>query len=58
MDTLVVASSNKHKIEEISKVTKKFGIDVISRDEAGIPKDIKIHILKLNQLWTSVARLP
>lgn len=43
MDTLVVASSNKHKIEEISKVTKKFGIDVISRDEAGIPKDIEIE---------------
>lgn len=37
METLVVASSNKHKIDEISKVTKKFGIDVISRDDAGIP---------------------
>lgn len=37
METLVVASSNKHKIDEILKVTKKFGIDVISRDDAGIP---------------------
>lgn len=43
METLVVASSNKHKIDEISKVTKKFGIDVISRDDAGIPKDLEIE---------------
>lgn len=43
METLVVASSNKHKIDEISKVTKKFDIDVISRDEAGIPKEFDIE---------------
>lgn len=43
METLVVASSNKHKIDEISKVTKKFGIDVISRDDAGIPKGFDIE---------------
>lgn len=43
METLVVASSNKHKIDEISRVTKKFGIDVISRDDAGIPKDLEIE---------------
>lgn len=43
METLVVASSNKHKIDEISKVTKKFGIQVISRDDAGIPKDLEIE---------------
>ena len=43
METLVVASSNKHKIDEISKVTKKFGIDVISRDDAGIPKEFDIE---------------
>lgn len=42
METLVVASSNKHKIDEISKVTKKFGIDVISRDDAGISKSLEI----------------
>lgn len=43
METLVVASSNKHKIDEISRVTKKFGIDVISRDDAGISKDLEIE---------------
>lgn len=43
MDTFIVASGNKHKIEEISKVTKKFGIEVISRDDAGIPKDFEIE---------------
>ena len=42
MEKIVVASSNKHKIDEISKVTKKFGLDVISRDDAGIPKDLEI----------------
>ena len=42
METLVVASSNKHKIDEISKVTEKFGIDVISRDDAGISKSLEI----------------
>lgn len=42
METLVVASSNKHKIDEISKVTEKFGIDVISRHDAGISKSFEI----------------
>ena len=42
METLVVASSNKHKIDEISKVTEKFGIDVISRHDAGISKSLEI----------------
>lgn len=42
METLVVASSNKHKIDEISEVTEKFGIDVISRDDAGISKSLEI----------------
>lgn len=43
METLVVASSNRHKIDEISKVTEKFGIDVISRADAGIPKEFDIE---------------
>lgn len=37
METIIAASRNKHKIEEIEQVTKKFGISIISRDEAGIP---------------------
>ena len=41
MDTdkiIVAASRNKHKIEEIEAITKKFGMSIISRDEAGVPK--------------------
>ena len=38
MDTIIVAASrNRHKIEEIEAITKKFGMRIISRDEAGIP---------------------
>lgn len=35
---IVAASRNKHKIEEIEAITKKFGMSVISRDDAGVPK--------------------
>ena len=38
MDSVIVAASrNRHKIEEIEAITKKFGMRIISRDEAGIP---------------------
>lgn len=33
---IIAASQNKHKIKEIEAITKLFGMDVISRDEAGI----------------------
>ena len=38
MDTIIAASRNQHKIVEIEAITKKFGMTIISRDEAGIPK--------------------
>ena len=37
-ETIVAASRNKHKIEEIEAITAKFGMHLISRDEAGVPK--------------------
>jgi XTP/dITP diphosphohydrolase len=37
MKTIIAASSNKHKIEEIQAILKKFGMNVISRKEAGVP---------------------
>lgn len=38
MDKVIVAASrNKHKIEEIEAITKKFGMSIISRDDAGVP---------------------
>ncbi|MGN1334392.1 MAG: XTP/dITP diphosphatase [Anaerovoracaceae bacterium] len=40
-DIVVAASRNRHKIEEIDAITRKFGMHIISRDEAGVP-DIEI----------------
>lgn len=37
MKTIVAASSNAHKIKEIQAIMGKFGMEVISRDEAGVP---------------------
>ena len=36
-NVIVMASRNQHKIKEMEAITKKFGMPVISRDEAGIP---------------------
>lgn len=37
MKTVVAATRNKHKIEEIGEITGKFGMHIISRDDAGVP---------------------
>ena len=34
---IVAATQNKHKIEEISAITKPLGMEIISRQEAGVP---------------------
>lgn len=39
METIVAASRNADKIKEIEAITKRFGMEVISRDDAGLPKD-------------------
>ena len=39
--TIVAATQNKHKIVEIEAITKEFDMDIISRNEAGVP-DIEI----------------
>jgi XTP/dITP diphosphohydrolase len=41
METIVAATMNKGKINEIEAITKEFGFNVISREEAGI-SDIDI----------------
>lgn len=38
MRKIIAATRNKHKIIEIEAITKDFGMEIISRDEAGIPK--------------------
>lgn len=38
-NTIIAATRNAHKIIEIEAITKKFGMNIISRDDAGIPKD-------------------
>ena len=37
MKTVVAATRNRHKIEEIGEITGRFGMSIISRDEAGVP---------------------
>jgi XTP/dITP diphosphohydrolase len=39
---VVAATLNKHKIAEIGSITRQFGFDIISRNEAGVP-DIEIE---------------
>lgn len=41
-DVIVAATTNKGKISEIKAIMKEFGIEVISRGEAGVPKDLDI----------------
>lgn len=41
MMTVVAATQNRHKIEEIEAITREFDINIISRQEAGVP-DIEI----------------
>ena len=37
MKTIIAASSNAHKIKEIQAIMDKFGMNVVSRDDAGVP---------------------
>ncbi|MEG0830552.1 MAG: RdgB/HAM1 family non-canonical purine NTP pyrophosphatase [Anaerovoracaceae bacterium] len=38
MNRIIAASQNKHKIREIEEITKEFGMEIVPRDEADIPK--------------------
>ena len=38
---VLLASKNKHKLEEISKITEKFGIDLVLQSELGIDLDVE-----------------
>ena len=38
---VVLASKNRHKLEEISKITEKFGIELILQSELGIDLDVE-----------------
>ena len=39
MDNVIIAATqNNHKIREIEAITEEFGMSIISRDEAGIPR--------------------
>lgn len=39
MKTVILASQNKNKIKEINAILSQFDMHVISRDDAGLPKD-------------------
>ena len=38
---VVLASKNAHKLKEISKITEKFGIELILQSELGIDMDVE-----------------
>lgn len=38
---VVLASKNRHKLEEISKITEKFGIELVLQSELGIDLDVE-----------------
>lgn len=38
---VVLASKNQHKLEEISKITEKFGIELVLQSELGIDLDVE-----------------
>ena len=39
MRKAILASQNKNKIKEIRAILERYGFDVISRDDAGLPRD-------------------
>lgn len=39
---IIAATTNKHKIREIEAITKRYGMDIISRAEAGVPDDFDV----------------
>lgn len=39
MDVAILASRNKNKIKEISSILNKYGFEVLSRDDVGLPTD-------------------
>lgn len=41
MDTIVAATQNKHKVKEIEAITREFGMEIVTRDDAGVP-DIEV----------------
>lgn len=40
-EIIVAATQNKHKIQEIDAITKQFGMEIVSRNDAGVP-DVEI----------------
>ncbi|HHW95273.1 MAG TPA: RdgB/HAM1 family non-canonical purine NTP pyrophosphatase [Mogibacterium sp.] len=39
MEVAILASQNRNKIKEISSILNKYGLEVVSRDDAGLPTD-------------------
>ena len=38
---VVLASKNKHKLAEISKITERFGFDLVLQSELGVDIDVE-----------------
>jgi XTP/dITP diphosphohydrolase len=41
--TIVIATTNTHKIREIDAITGAFGFQLITRSDAGVPNDLEIE---------------
>ncbi len=39
---IIAATTNKHKIREIDAITKNYGMDLVSRSDAGVPEDFDV----------------
>ncbi len=42
MERIIAASKNRHKIEEIEKITARAWLRVVSRADAGVPDDLEV----------------
>lgn len=39
---IIAATTNKHKIREIDAITKHYGMDLVSRSDAGVPENFDV----------------
>ena len=54
---VVLASKNKHKLVEISKITEKFGIELVLQSELGIDIDPTVQVAKLSTAQQQVVEI-
>ena len=48
MKKIIAASKNHHKIREIGEITSKYGLETVSRNDAGVPGIPRLGDDKMN----------